>query len=66
MTSNTPLGQLMSKYKTKDHFIMAYKSKGKILPREIDFGWNYIRQVVTGEKLLINNEDLKGFKIPPR
>lgn len=66
MSSKLSLGHLMSKYKTRDHFITAYKDKRKVLPLDMPFEWNYIRQVVSGVKLLIGESDLMGFKLPPR
>lgn len=66
MNKTISLGELLSKYKTKEHFITAYKLQSKVLPDEISFGWNYIGQIITGKKLLINESDLQGFHIPPR
>ena len=66
MSNVKSLGELMSKFKTKDHFIEAYTSKGKVIPEDLPIGWNYIRQIITGEKLLITQNNLDGFSLPPR
>ncbi len=66
MAKTVTIGEVISKFKTKHHFVTAYEKKGKILPTSIDFGWNYIKQVLTGEKLLININQLENYELPPR
>lgn len=60
------VAQIMAKFCTVDHFRQAYEAKGKVLPDNIYLGWNYIKQILTGEKLLINKLDLTAFTEPPR
>lgn len=66
MRKKISVGELISKYRTKAHFTEAYESKGKVIPDGIHLGWNYIKQIISGEKLLLNQVDLEGFHIPPR
>lgn len=60
------LSYIIGKYKTKDHFISAYEQKGKLIPKKISFGWNFIKQILSGEKRLLNTVQVEELKIPPR
>lgn len=60
------LGEITAKYRTKEHFVKAYKQAGLVLSNEMYIGWNYIKQIITGEKLLLKSNDIDGFKIIPR
>lgn len=66
MTTIITSAELVSKFKTKEHFIDAFETNGKVIPTEISFGWNFIRQVMIGEKRLLDQRLLEGFNIPPR
>ena len=60
------LGDLLSKYKTVRHFCEAYSTSGKVLIEDQYVSWYYIRQIVTGEKKLLNIKDVENIDIPPR
>ena len=60
------VGQLTSKYQTKAHFIHAYTQHGKLLPVRTSFGWSFIRQVLSGEKMLLDTKDTDCIQVPPR
>lgn len=60
------LSQIIGKYRTKEHFIQAYERKGKLIPKKMVFGWNYIKQILSGEKALLDESLVEGFSIPPR
>jgi hypothetical protein len=66
MEKTISIGDLLSKYKTIKHFCEAYKLSGKVLIDNQYVSWYYIRQIVTGEKLLINVKDIEDVDIPPR
>ena len=60
------IAEIMSKFKSKRHFKEAYEKEGKIIV-DIDYlSWAYIGQILTGEKLVASNKDLKDFYLPPR
>jgi hypothetical protein len=65
-TRELTVGELTSKYKTIAHFVDAYRQYGKVLPEDLYIGWNYVRQLVTGEKLLVEQKQLEGFSLPPK
>lgn len=60
------VGELTSKYRTKEHFVEAYTRYGRLLPLRTSFGWGYVKQVMCGEKLLIDKKDGEKIQIPPR
>ena len=60
------LGDLLLKYKTVRHFCEAYRTSGKVLIEDQYVSWYYIRQIVTGEKKLLNFKDIDNIDIPPR
>lgn len=60
------ISEIISKFKSKEHFRVAYEKEGKLLPEDTFLGWNYIKQILSGEKLLIDLSQLKDFDLPPR
>lgn len=66
MSKTMSLAEIVSKFKTKDHFYQAYTKKGKVLPNDLFIGWNYIKQILIGDKLLLDQSQLDGFSLPPK
>jgi hypothetical protein len=60
------VGEVVGRYRSKEHFAQAYAKSGKLLPAECDYGWNYIQQILAGEKQLIDAALVKDLSIPPR
>ena len=60
------ISAIMGKYRSKRHFFEAYNSQGFILIDERFISWNYIAEILTGKKLLISQEMIKDFWLPPR
>ena len=57
--------QILSKYKSKTHFIRSYKDQGYIVPDYRDISWVYVRKVLEGRKLLAKKTGDKLI-IPPK
>jgi hypothetical protein len=60
------LAQLLGKYKTLKHAYTAYMDAGKVVVDLKYWSWNYIRDIVTGHKILIDKTATSGMKLPPR
>ena len=66
MTDYVSLGEILAKYKTTRHFYEAYLASGKVVVDPDYISWNYVKEILTGSKLLINQKDVEGVVIPPK
>lgn len=60
------LNELLTEFHTKDHFVEACRQKGKFTPPTNIFSWDFVRQVMWGEKDLIDTQATLTFDVPPR
>lgn len=60
------LAELINKFKTKQHFVEACRQNGKLAPSDLHFSWDYVRQIMSGQKKLIDLQEVESVQIPPR
>lgn len=65
-TTKLTLSKLLSKYKTFKHVREAYSKAEKIMVDLKYISWEYVKDIVTDVKALINEKDIDNFKLPPR
>lgn len=65
-THDVGMGEISGKYKTVQHFYDAYTAAGKIMIDKQYISWHYIKDILIGQKFLINKNDIANLIVPPR
>lgn len=60
------IGEIVAKFRTKEHFIEACRQRGKFVPQELFLSWSFVKGILTGEKKLLSLSQVRDVAIPPR
>lgn len=68
MTSKNQMtvNEITAKFKSLKHFAEAYRNAGKLLVDDQYISWHYVKDVLTGDKMLLDVEKVKDIRVPPR
>ena len=58
--------ELVMRFHTKDHFVESCRQQDKFTPPISAFSWDFIRQVMAGEKKLLDLSRASDVRVPPR
>ena len=62
----TDISEIISKIKSKEGFIIMFNRNGFLVIDKEFISWEYVIQVVSGDKNLIRINDVGDFDVPPR
>ena len=58
--------QLVSKFKTLEHFRQAFIDHGKVMIKLRFLSWKYVKDIMSGQKKLVTQDQLKNYVPLPR